>query len=63
MSDKNHPAIMAQQNVLSRIQANERLLKQQAHTVAPDTYEKLVVEHLHLIASMKALRKREHLKK
>lgn len=54
---------MAQQNVLSRIQANERLLKQQAHTVAPDTYEKLVVEHLHLIASMKALRKREHLKK
>ena len=46
---------MTQQTVLSKIQNNERCLKQQAHQVSPDAYEKLVVEHLHLIAAMKTV--------
>ncbi|HMB93737.1 MAG TPA: hypothetical protein VKP65_22990 [Rhodothermales bacterium] len=44
---------MTQQSFLDRIQTNERLLKQQAHVLPQDAYEKLVVEHLHLIASLK----------
>ena len=69
MAEKKHPSIdvpMTQQTFLSRIQANERLLKQQAHSVSPEAYEKLVVEHLHLIASLKTLRnrkKQDHMEK
>ena len=49
---------MTQQSFLEKIQTNERLLKQQAHALSPDAYEKLIVEHLHLIASLKTERNR-----
>jgi hypothetical protein len=49
---------MTQQSFLDKIQTNERLLKQQAHALSPDAYEKLIVEHLHLIASLKTERSR-----
>lgn len=59
MSDKDHPSAMAHKTFLSKIQANERLLKQHAHAVSQDDYEKLVAEHLHLIASLKAHRRKQ----
>lgn len=51
--------LMTQQTVLDKIQTHERLLKQQAHALSPDAYEKLVVQHLHLIALQKAMYNRQ----